>query len=627
MPRQKDRSRRPNRPKPSPRPSRRPVSGARTFAFPLLLALVPVLFFVSLEIGLRLGGYGVDTDLVLEVKEQGIHTYVLNPDVGRRYFPPQMRPIQPVPGFRTFAVTKPPGGLRVFTLGESSTAGFPFHVNGSFAGFLEDELRAAYPDRSIEVVNCGMTAINSYAILDFARQLGRYDPDLFIVYAGHNEFYGALGVGSASRAGGNRSLTLVKMRLAKLRTYQLVSETMFRAFSKSRPATGRTLMASMVREKRIRLEDGVHRDAEEIYRANLNAILDAAAEKKVPLILSTLTSNLRDLPPFDSAHCDGFPAPEASRIDVTLARAAAGAAPLGALREAAASDTTFAAARFALARALDRAGLPAEARREYTGARDHDVVHFRACSPYNAIVRDVAAARGVPLVDMEAVFAERSTQGIPGRNLFLEHLHPNLEGAMVMADAFRAKMAELGVLPATAREEEWAAENPQRSIERAAITPLDFELARQRIQALTRQWPFDRAYAGLPFPYPAGTEVVRITAERVLRKNLTLEKAHEALGRRYLEAGDTEKALAEFRSLAKIFPVTPVGAQMAADILLQTGRAAEAVPYYRQALAAVPGDAELERRLAMALEASAAAGADAGTPADAGAPAPAAGGR
>ena len=87
MPRPKDRSRKSVRGGPASAGGRqRPPSGTRAVLFPAVLTLLPVLFFVLLEFVLRAAGYGVDTGLVLEVKEQGVHTYVLNPDVGRRYF-------------------------------------------------------------------------------------------------------------------------------------------------------------------------------------------------------------------------------------------------------------------------------------------------------------------------------------------------------------------------------------------------------------------------------------------------------------------------------------------------------------------------------------------------------------
>jgi lysophospholipase L1-like esterase len=591
------------------RASRAP-SGPRAVLFPVALALVPILFFILLEVVLSIAGYGVRTDLVLEVNEPGIHLCVLNPDVGRRYFPPRMRSIQPTPGFRAFPPEKPAGGFRAFALGGSTTAGFPFHVNASFPGFLEDALRARFPGRSIDVINCGMTAINSFTVLDFVSQLVEREPDLLIVYMGHNEFYGALGAGAANRSAGSRGITLLQMKLARLRTYQLASAGMDRArraLAGGRAPAGRTLMASMVREKQIRLGDRVHRVAETNFRANLDAILDIARAHNVPVILSTLTSNLRDLAPFGSAHREGLSPADRERADALLARARGRSDAIGDLEAAVAADSTYADARFALGRALDRAGRAAEARSEYIAARDHDVVHFRACSRMNEIVRDVAARRGAPLVDMEAAFAARSPDGIPGRGLFLEHLHPNLDGAMLMADAFEAAIEAMGLI-APAPWPEGAARSREDRIWDACVTPLDLELARLRIAALTRQWPFDKAYAGLPSPYPPAREDVRRIGEQVLRKQTTLEKAHEILGREYATAGELESALAEFCALAKIFPVVPTGARLSGDILMQLGRPDEAAAYYGRAVSAAPQDAALRRRLDAAVR-SAGAGA------------------
>src|SRR5262245_16978360 len=114
---------------------------ARVLVRVFVVLFVPAVFFVLLEVGLRIGHYGVNTDLVLELKDDPAHTCYLNPDAPRRYFPPALRSIQPSVGFRTFAREKQQGALRIFVLGESTVAGFPFHTNGSFAGFLEDDLR------------------------------------------------------------------------------------------------------------------------------------------------------------------------------------------------------------------------------------------------------------------------------------------------------------------------------------------------------------------------------------------------------------------------------------------------------------------------------------------------------
>ena len=93
-------------------------------------------------------------------------------------------------------------------------------------------------------------------------------------------------------------------------------------------------------------------------------------------------------------------------------------------------------------------------------------------------------------------------------------------------------------------------------------------------------------------------------ATAVLRKTMGLDQAHEALGRDYLQKNELEPALAEFRSLAKIYPVSPVGHINVADILLRMHKPAEAIPYYQTGLALAPNEVEVRWRFAFALHAA-----------------------
>lgn len=571
---------------------------ARILVRAFAVVLVPAVFFVLLEVGLRLGHYGVNTDLVLELPKDPAHTCYLNPDAPQRYFPPALRSIQPSVGFRTFSREKQQGALRIFVLGESTVAGFPFHTNGSFAGFLEDDLRALYPKREIEVINCGMTAICSYSVLDFTKQLVRYQPDAFLIYLGHNEFYGAMGAGSTSAASVTRGLTMFRMTLAKLRTYQLLDNTIFKvrkAFAKKNKQQGRSLMASMIGKKKIRLEDPMHKMAERTFAANLNDILDVAEKNHVKVVLSTVTSNLRDLPPFDSAHRDKIDDIQRQHIDGAVRTGG-----VNELHEALELDSTYAVAHYALARALGSDSLAA--RREFIAARDHDVVHFRACSIFNDIIREAASVHHVPLIDMDQEFARVSVQKTPGMNLFLEHLHPNLHGAILMANAFRAEMQHASIVPPLANA---TPRSYEQAVSDACITPLDLELARQRIDAMTGQWPFQKNYAPLTneFPQQPDGDVARF-ATAVLHKTMGLDEAHQALGSAYLQKNNLEAALAEYRSLVKIYPVSPVGHINVADILLRMRKPAEAIPHYQTGLALAPNEVEVRWRFAFALHAA-----------------------
>ena len=53
-------------------------------------------------------------------------------------------------------------------------------------------LQHLMPDREVEVINLGLTAVASFPVRKVAEQaMGATEPDLLLVYGGHNEFFGA----------------------------------------------------------------------------------------------------------------------------------------------------------------------------------------------------------------------------------------------------------------------------------------------------------------------------------------------------------------------------------------------------------------------------------------------------
>jgi hypothetical protein len=87
-----------------------------------------------------------------------------------------------------FPVRKSPGTTRIFCLGGSTTYGHPYVDSTSFAGWLREFLPAADGSRRWEVINAGGISYASYRVTLLMEELVRYQPDLFIVYCGHNEF-------------------------------------------------------------------------------------------------------------------------------------------------------------------------------------------------------------------------------------------------------------------------------------------------------------------------------------------------------------------------------------------------------------------------------------------------------
>ena len=106
--------------------------------------------------------------------------------------------------------------------------------------------------------------------------------------------------------------------------------------------------------------------------------------------------------------------------------------------KAAAIDDGFAELHFRLAGCYVHLGRFDEARKHFALARDLDTLRFRADSRINELIRGTASARvgeGVVLVDTARAFEDErvSPHGIPGRTLFLEHVHMTFAGNYALA--------------------------------------------------------------------------------------------------------------------------------------------------------------------------------------------------
>lgn len=174
---------------------RRPISTRRRWLFRFIAAtVIPALLVITLEGALRLVGYGYPTSFFIESR-QGDRA-VSNHKYGWRFFP---RRIARAPVPLSLATPKPPGTYRIFTLGASASLGFPDPAYG-YGRILEVMLQSTFSEIDFEVGNVSMTAINSHVARLIARDCADYEPDLFIVYLGHNEVVGPYGPASVFKS-------------------------------------------------------------------------------------------------------------------------------------------------------------------------------------------------------------------------------------------------------------------------------------------------------------------------------------------------------------------------------------------------------------------------------------------
>ncbi len=204
------------------RGSTSPLPPPKRRVFAAITLLLPLLAFTALELILRLVHYGPDLSLFRTEELAGTTYHILNPQVKLRYF--SRGESNTTASADYFVMPKPRGIYRIFCLGGSTTAGYPYWYNGSFSSFLRERLLRTFPAGKFEVINLGLTATNSFTVLDMARDLIAYEPDLLIVYDGHNEFYGALGVASRESVPGGRFLTDLSLRLIHCRVFMLMRQ-------------------------------------------------------------------------------------------------------------------------------------------------------------------------------------------------------------------------------------------------------------------------------------------------------------------------------------------------------------------------------------------------------------------
>lgn len=562
-----------------------PVRGVKRAVFVAVMLLIPLLLLGALELGLRAAGAGQLQPLFIPHPKHPEWSFG-NPRVVERLFshPTQAPQISIETGF--FKTRKNPGALRLVVQGGSSAAGFPYGYGASLAGMLEQRLRREFPEREIEVVTTAMSAVNSWALLEFAPEVLAIEPDAVLIYAGHNEFLGILGVGSAYTIAGSTRLTRLVMRLRHLRTYRLLETALARAVPAGAAPDEGALMARVAAERRIPMDSPLFDAGVRQFEDNLRALLARYRAAGVPVFIATLASNERDQPPFDSEE----PAVADVALEAALDQFEKGgtAAALAELEQLAAEHPGSARIAFHLARALAASGRAPEAQAAWRRARDLDLLRFRAPDLFNTRLAALAAQAGVTLVDVDAAFRARAPFGAVGDELMLEHLHPNVEGYFLLAATFHRALLAAG-LPG----------DPARAVpDEAARREIPLSLADQRfgeykLQRLKNDWPFTVPPRPTELAPPRGIE--EALAQAMYRRELDWAQVHDRLKRHYRERGPREEHLRVALVLADAFPFMPQVQLEAAEALDAADRRVQALRYLYGTLAYAPDDARALR--------------------------------
>jgi len=530
--------------------SRASLTPARRRLFLAITLLLPVVALAAVEGALRVLRPEDALPLFVPAVVGDGALLVANPRVGQRYFPLTENAPAPPPEF--FASRRPENGFRLFVLGESTTAGFPYPRNGTFSRLLRDALRDVLPGDSVEVINLGIAATNSVTMRDLAAEIADARPNAILIYAGHNEYYGVLGAASTRGGGASPWLVRTSLQLQRLRIGMALRRLLGRGGAAA-PDSAPSFMEVLGRDREVPLDGEVFVRGRDQFADNLSALLATFREAGIPVFVGSPASNLRDQAPF--------------------------ASPANAP-----ADSAFRAAQGALA-----AGDSAAARDAFQRARELDVVRFRAPGVFTATVREAARIGGATYVPVAERF-DQASAGLPGHALFLEHVHPNRRGVTLLAAAFYDALdsaAFLGRRAERSRRRSW-----ETYQEASALTPFDERIAFHTVQTLVARWPFvptaqQRDYRATHRP----DGVLDSLALMVSRGGLRWEEAKLQVAADYERRSLPDSAAGEYRGLVRDLPLAEYPRRLLARALLLQGNEGEGERALRDALQLEPTSA------------------------------------
>jgi Flp pilus assembly protein TadD len=492
---------------------------------------------------------------------------------------------------QNFPASKADGVTRIFCIGGSTTYGRPYDDRTSFCGWLRLFLKAADTTRRWEVINAGGISYASYRAARLMEELADYEPDLFIVYSGHNEFLEARTYNKLLKVPGFfRSLAV---QASRTRLYSLLYDLV------NEPGTVLTTEVDALLDHSVGPED-YHRDDEmrtailEDYQSSLLRMTHISERTGAKMILVTPASNIGDFGPFKSEPGHDLSANDISQVD-TLKVVAASALHEGnyifaeaVTREGLAIDGRDPELFYLYGQALRALERMDEARRAFIKSRDEDVCPLRALTPVREIVADVAHKNKTGFVDFVDIVNEYSPDGIPGSELFLDHVHPTIEGNRMLALAILREMEQEGIVTPSANWNEDLIADISRELENSLDERTHADALRKLSRVLTWAGKHDEA-------------------ERLINQAVAMipedSKTHIQKGVLLWREGDREAALVHFREAEHLDPMNAGIHHRLGLLLSELGRPDEARPELEEAIRLDPKLANAHYDLGIVLQA------------------------
>lgn len=559
--------------------------------FYLIAISIPIVVFIAAEMVLRVLNYGVQEPLFISApnsvnsnlsEPSGQFSEYLqpNPKLIHRYFSsPELAP-NVSPDTVYFKKKKSNDTFRIVIQGGSTAAGFPFGRFGSLHGMLQQRLKTAYPDKNIEIINTAMAAVNTFTLVDIQDEIIELEPDLVLIYSGHNEYLGVLGAGSVMGSQSSYGATLLYLKLKSLRLFKLLESTYAQFALKSDESNSgdtkssslngssdadaspekltnstnvesRSVMAQAAKGQLIELNGDIYNQGVAQFSGNLELLLSKYQQADIPVLIGNLVSIERGLTPFAASDSNLY---SNAQID------------------------------------FDSENYNA-AKQGYVNAKDDDQLRFRAPSAFNSIIENKAKQYSATLVDVYGRFEQSSNNKILDHTLLLEHVHPTKRGYFLLSDAFYQNITKiLGEPKGELSESDALFWSP--------ISELNEKYAELKIASLTNGYPFTDTPKATPKFVPS-TALEQLLLKRLKGDNWLL--LQQSLLRLYMQQNNLADAAKVAGIIADAVTVSAESHNTAAKLFRQSNQLGLARYHQNQALRLEPGSEKYKMNLAFDL--------------------------
>ncbi len=346
----------------------------------------------------------------------------------------------------SFHRAKPKNTYRIFAFGGSTVQGRPYSIETAFPKWLQLNLELAFPQKSFEVINCGGISYASYRLLPIMKECLSYEPDLFILCTGQNEFLESRTYPFIKPIA--KPLGGLVQAIRQLATYRLLDEAYRKARGNSPDKTEKAILKKEVDallDYRRGLE-AYHRDRKwhrgviSHFQENIRRIQILSHEEGIPLVILNPPVNLKDSPPFKSEYSELLTKDQIAAIEERMSQAShyfqtdlfKAAQYLEWAREL---DPQYALTHYQLGHAYLAQGRIGQAKASFRTALEEDVCPIRILPTMRQFLADFCKKNKLPYLDLQALLLEHYEEPIMGSEILVDHIHPSLEVHQLIAEA------------------------------------------------------------------------------------------------------------------------------------------------------------------------------------------------